>query len=123
MTLTFQSSNGVSSSPAPSAPATPIDATTFWPEPPETLDATGLVGPLVEDHLVRLVYFSQHATGSELANMCGGPYVAIQPIVRDLVRQHLFEIAGQKSLVEAGYRYALAPKGRERAEEALRRTW
>jgi hypothetical protein len=123
MTLTVQPGTDVSSPPAPTATATPIEATTFWPEPPETLAATGLVGPLVEDHLVRLVYFSQHATGSELASMCGVPYVAIQPIVRDLVREHLLEIAGQKSLVEAGYRYALAPKGRERAEEALRRTW
>ena len=90
--------------------AKPIEATTFWPEPPQTIAETGLIVPMVEDHLIRLVYFSQHATGSELAAMCGVPYVAIQPLIRGLVRDHLFEIAGQKSLVESGYRYALAPR-------------
>lgn len=124
MSISFQPGNGTASVPLPPPPsARPIEATTFWPEPPQTIAETGLIVPMVEDHLVRLVYFSQHATGAELATMCGVPYVAIQPIIRDLVRDHLLEIAGQKSLVEAGYRYSLAPKGRDRAEEAMKRTW
>jgi hypothetical protein len=127
MSLTLQPGNGVSS-PAPielhrTPGATPIEATTFWPTPPDTIEATGLIAPFIEDHLVRLLYFSQQATGSELATQCGVPYVVVQPLVRDLVRDHLFEIVGQKTLIEAGYRYMLAPKGRERAEEALHRTW
>ena len=127
MSLTLQPGNGVSTASSahlPPKPETaPIEATTFWPQPPETIALTGLIGPFVEDHLVRLLYFSQQATGSELATLCGVPYVAVQDIVRALVRDHLFEIVGQKTLIEAGYRYGLAPKGRERAEEALRRTW
>lgn len=103
--------------------AVPIEATTFWPEPPESIAATGLIQPFVEDHMIRMLYFSQQATGADLATMCGVPYVAIQPIIRDFVRDHIFEIAGQKSLVESGYRYTLAPKGRVRADEALRRSW
>jgi predicted ATPase with chaperone activity len=49
--------------------------------------------------------------------------VAIQEIIGGLARDHIIEIVGQKTLVQSGYRYMLAPKGRERAEEALRRTW
>src|SRR5687768_7067001 len=128
MSLTFQPGNGVSA-PAPTEPrpapaaAAPIEATTFWPKPPETIEETGLIAPVIEDHLIRLLYFSQQATGSELATQCGVPYVAIQPLIRALVRDHLFEIVGQKTLVEAGYRYTLAPRGQERAAEALNRTW
>jgi hypothetical protein len=123
ISLTLQPGNGIDDQEPVEQRATPIEATNFWPEPPETLEATGLIAPQVEDHLVRLLYFSQQATGSELAGMCGIPFVAIQPLIRGLVRDHLFEIAGQKTLVEAGYRYTLAPKGRGRADEALRRTW
>jgi hypothetical protein len=123
MTMTFQPGNGVSGPPAPPPQATPIEATTFWPEPPQTIEEAGLIAPFVEDHLIRLVYFNQHATGSELAAQCGVPYVAIQPLIRTLVQDHVFETVGTKSLVEAGYRYVLAPKGRERADEALKRTW
>jgi hypothetical protein len=127
MSLTFQSDNGVDVRlPAdlrPAPAATPIEATTFWPKPPESIEETGLIAPVIEDHLIRLLYFAQQATGSELAQQCGVPYVAVQPLVRNLVRDHLFEIVGQKTLVEAGYRYMLAPKGLERANEALTRTW
>jgi len=123
ISLTLQPGNGIDDPEPPEQQATPIEATSFWPEPPETIEATGLIQPVVEDHLVRLLYFSQQATGAELAGMCGVPYVAIQPVIRGLVRDHLLEIAGQKTLIEAGYRYMLAPKGRDRADEALRRTW
>ncbi|MFN8633658.1 MAG: ATP-binding protein [Chloroflexota bacterium] len=126
MALSFQpGTNTIAppTNPQPLPQASPIEATSFWPEPPQSLEETGLIVPLVEDHVIRLLYFSQHATGSELASKCGVPYIAIQPIIREMVRDHIFEIVGQKTLVESGYRYALAPKGRERADEALRRSW
>jgi hypothetical protein len=103
--------------------AKPIDETSFWPKPPETFEELGLIVPVVEDHIIRLLYFKQQATGSELAAGCGVPYVAIQDLIHGLARDHVIEVAGQKTLVQAGYRYMLAPKGRERADEALRRTW
>jgi len=127
MSLTYPPGNGVSASAPtqlrPPPAATPIEATTFWPKPPETIEETGLIAPVVEDHLIRMLYFSQQATGADLATKCGVPYVAVQSLVRNLVRDHIFEIVCQKSLVEAGYRYTLAPRGQERAEEALTRTW
>ncbi len=101
----------------------PADAPSFWPTPPRTLEETGLIAPFVEDHLVRLMYFSQQMTGGELATECGVPYVAVQPLIHGLSRDHILETMGQTSLVEAGYRYSLAPRGRQRAEEALQRTW
>jgi hypothetical protein len=123
MSLTMQPVNGTGAAAPPRPQPAPIEATTFWPKPPETIEEAGLIAPMVEDHLIRLLYFSQQATAAELAAMCGIPYVAIQPLIRTLVRDHLIEIVGQKSLVEAGYRYMLAGKGHARADEALRRTW
>ena len=108
--------------PAPT-PASPIDAANFWPRAPESIEESGLTAPFVEDHLVRLIYFAQQMTGAELAQASGLPYVAIQPLIQSMTQDHLLEVVGQTSLVASGYRYALAPKGRERAEEALDRTW
>lgn len=123
MSLTLQPENGSANGSFNGAYDTPIDTTDFWPKPPETVEDTGLVVPMVEDHLIRLLYFSQQSTGAELANLCGIPYVALQGLIHGLVRDHVFEIVGQKTLIEAGYRYQLAPNGRSRADEALRRTW
>ena len=30
----------------PTPSATPIEATTFWPKPPETIEETGLIAPV-----------------------------------------------------------------------------
>src|SRR4051794_30758455 len=121
------SGNGHTMIGAPAAPevdtSKPIDESKFWPKPPETFEELGLIVPVVEDHLIRLLYFKQQATGSELAAGCGVPYVAVQDLIHGLARDHIIEVAGQQSLVQAGYRYSLAPKGRDRADEALRRTW
>src|SRR3954466_13824639 len=56
----------------------PIDTTTFFPKPPESIEEIGLVVPFIEDHIIRVLYFSQQATGSQIAAGCGVPYVAIQ---------------------------------------------
>jgi hypothetical protein len=106
---------------SPSADATVASA--FWPASLQTIADSGLSVPFVEDHLVRLLYVGLQLTGAELATGCGLPYVAIQPIIRGLTRDHLFEAVGQTSVMESGVVYALAPVGRERAQEALNRTW
>ena len=89
MSLTIQPENGVggmaSMNLRATPPARPIEATTFWPTPPGTVEETGLIAPVIEDHLIRMLYFSQQATGSELATMCGVTYVVIQPLVNGLV--------------------------------------
>lgn len=124
MSLTLQPTNGHAADTFNGvSQRTPTETTTFWPKPPETIEETGLIIPVVEDHVVRLLYFAQQATGAELAASCGIPYVAIQDLIHGLVRDHIFEIVGQKTLIEAGYRYQLAPNGRARADEALHRTW
>jgi hypothetical protein len=95
----------------------------FWPDPPQTVEESGLSVPFIEDHLVRLLYFGQHMTGAELADGAGLPYVALQQLIHGLAREHFFEVVGQVSRVDSGYRYALAPKGHARASEALNYTW
>jgi hypothetical protein len=95
----------------------------FWPAPPRTIEDAGLIAPFVEDHLLRLLYFELQLTGVELASGCGVPYAAIQELVYGLNRDHFVEVVGQATPSDSGYRYALAPKGRARATEALQRTW
>jgi hypothetical protein len=95
----------------------------FWPVPPDTIAESGLSVPFVEDHLVRLLHFGQQMTGSELAAACGLPFVVVQGVIHSLTRDHLFEVVGQESRVESGYRYVLGPNGRVRAGEALSSTW
>ncbi len=105
--------------PALDSPAEP----SFWPGPPETVEESGLLLPFVEDHLVRLLYFGQQMTGAQLAAACGLPYATMASVLHGLSRDHLVEVVGQDSMLDSGYRYALAPKGRVRADEALHRTW
>src|SRR5919198_1733634 len=105
----------------PNVPRT--EAPAFWPSPPRTLAESGLVAPFVEDHLLRLLYFELQMTGAELAAACGLPYGTVHPLIHGLNRDHLFEVVGQAAPSDSGYRYALAPKGRGRAQEALQRTW
>ncbi|MCC6177124.1 MAG: ATP-binding protein [Chloroflexi bacterium] len=125
MSTTYPRNDFVTSTGGESAVAfrAPLEATRFWPAPPQTIEETGLIRPLIEDHLIRLLYFAQQLTGGDLATRAGVPYIVIQPVVQSLVKDHIFEVVGQKSLVEAGYSYMLAPKGRVRADEALQRTW
>jgi hypothetical protein len=109
--------------PAIDAEESPAAARAFWPSPPQSVAESGLSVPFVEDHLVRLMYVGLQMNGAELAAGCGLPYVAIQPLIRALARDHLFEVVGQTSVMESGVIYALAPKGRERAQESLDRSW
>jgi hypothetical protein len=95
----------------------------FWPHPPQTVEESGLSVPFIEDHLTRLLYFKQQMTGAELASECGLPYVAVQPLIHRLARDHFFEVVGQVARVDSGYRYALASKGHSRAAEALNYSW
>ena len=97
-------------------------APVFWPDPPRTIAESGLQVAFVEDHLIRLLYFGLQMTGAELAEAAGLPYAAIQPLVRGLDRDHVIEVVGQTAPAEQNYRYALAPRGRQRADEALHRT-
>src|SRR6266581_6472529 len=105
------------------APATAARTASFWPTPPQLISESGLPVPFVEEHLVRLLYFGQHMTGSELAAACGLPFLVIQPLIHGLTRDQLFEVVGQVARVESGYRYALAPLGLARAKETLNFTW
>ncbi len=111
------------SAPVAPGPAAAIETTSFLPAAPRTIEETGLVIPFIEDHLIRLLYFAQELSGGDLARECGLPYGTIQSLIHNLVRDHLFEIVGQKTLMESGYSYQLAPRGRERASEALQRSW
>ncbi|HEX3243900.1 MAG TPA: ATP-binding protein [Chloroflexota bacterium] len=95
----------------------------FWPSPPQTIAESGLEVPFIEDHLIRMVYTALQMNGAELAAGCGLPYVAIQPIIRTLARDHLFDAVGQTAVMESSVIYALGPKGRDRAQESLSRTW
>ncbi|MFN8522096.1 MAG: ATP-binding protein [Chloroflexota bacterium] len=103
--------------------SSPVDRSSFWPEAPTSIDEAGLNVALVEDHLVRTLYFGLSMSGADMAAACGLPYVALSEIINQLARDHVFEMSGRDSLTESGYRYSLAPRGRDRAEEALERTW
>ena len=108
------------SDPASSAFA---ERATFWPAPPRTVAATGLLAPFIEDHLLRLLYFGLQMTGAELASACGVPYGTVQPLVHGLTRDQLLEVVGQAALTESGYRYMLAPKGRDEAKLPWSMAW
>ncbi|MCC7103519.1 MAG: ATP-binding protein [Chloroflexi bacterium] len=111
---------GTVASPAP-VRSTGDDAR-FVPGMPTTLEQTGLAQPLIEDHIIRTLYFQQALTAVEIGQEIALSYQVVGPLVKELSAQHFLEVKGQRGMGDSGYVYALVGKGKERAEEALAKT-
>lgn len=95
----------------------------FFPAAPQSLAESGLTSSFVQEHLLRLVYFADQATGAELADECGVPYASvIGPELEHLRRDHLVEVRTQRVVGEAGFVFGLTARGTTRALGALQKT-
>jgi hypothetical protein len=98
-------------------------STSFTPQMPESLAASGLNPAFVEEHVLRCLYTAPQTTGAQLAATCGLAFQSGIGTVLDNLRQdHQVEIRGQRGIGEAGYAYLLTSKGTARALEALEKT-
>jgi len=91
-------------------PATPQ----LHPPAPTTLDATGLNADLVQQLLLKTLYFGGELTGADLGKRLGLGFSVIEPLMEFLKQQRLCEIAGGSVFGSASFRFRITDAGRAR---------
>jgi hypothetical protein len=110
-------------SPQRSVPTGPRGEALEFLTPPRTVADTGLTATMVEDHLIRTIYFANELAAADLATEVGLLYQVLDEPLKGLTKEQYLEIKGQRGLGEAGYIYTLTSKGKARALECLQKTW
>ena len=91
----------------------------FLPATPHSLEEAGLSSSLVEQLLLKNLYFRPEATGRELAQALGLRFSVIEPIVLLLKKVRHIEIKRSSSIGTVSASFALSEAGRARAKEYL----
>lgn len=107
----------------PSAPPGDAPPAFSFLTQPRTVAETGLSESMIEDHIVRTLYFANELAAAELAHETGLPYNVLDIPMKGLTKDLFLEIKGQRGVGDAGYIYTLSSKGKARALECLQKTW
>jgi predicted ATPase with chaperone activity len=89
------------------------------PLAPTTLEQTGLKVDLIEQLLLKTLYFSGEQTGNELAERLGLAFSVFEGCLDSLKQLRLLEIAGGSVFGGSSYRYRITDAGRSRANLML----
>jgi predicted ATPase with chaperone activity len=89
------------------------------PPIPETIEESGLAEAMVEQLIVKTLYFRNETQGRELSLALGLKFSAIEAIVDFLKRQHLVQVKRSLGLGNISAVYALTENGRTLAREYL----
>jgi len=91
----------------------------FVPPEPESLEDTGLPPTLVEQLIVKILYYRGEMYGRNLATAIGLRFSVIQPLVEALLVQHTIQIKSSLGVGMIGSMFALTDAGRGRAREYM----
>jgi predicted ATPase with chaperone activity len=86
---------------------------------PETLEDTGLPSSMIEQLVLKILYFRGELLGRDLALCLGLKYSIIEETVENLKRQHLIAAKRSLGLGNSSALFALAEAGRNLAREYL----
>jgi predicted ATPase with chaperone activity len=89
------------------------------PVAPATLEQAGLHNDVVEQLLLKTLYFSGEQAGTDLAKRIGLGFGVFERILEFLKQQRLCEISGGSVFGGSSYRYRLTDAGRSRAGQAV----
>lgn len=95
------------------------ELTTLHPIAPATLEQAGLNVDLVQQLVLKTLYFSGELIGTEVAKRLGLAFSVIEPTLEFLKQQRLCEIGGGSVFGNASYKYRITEAGRGRASLAL----
>ncbi len=103
-----------------------IQAGSFVPRAPRSIEDTGLTMGLLTDMALKILYFESYLAGRELAERMGLPFAGVlDKILEFLKRERLCEVrgaTGMSGFSEAAYEYILTSRGREMAQDAQQRS-
>jgi len=88
-------------------------------EEPESIADTGLAESLLEQLILKILYFRGDLYGQDLSQAIGLKYSVIQELVEGLKLHHLVQVKRSLSMGSVGSLLALTETGRARAREAL----
>src|ERR671938_214878 len=90
----------------------------FYPPEPKTVAETGLDPNFLTDLALKNLYLRVVATGNELADQLGLPFVGVvESLIEPLRRDHLVEVRGGSGVSSSSYQLAITHEGRTRARE------
>jgi predicted ATPase with chaperone activity len=95
------------------------DVDLLAPPVPETIEDTGLPASLVEQLLLKIMYFRGDMYGHELATAVGLPFSVISAIMDALKLQHMAEVKRSLGFGNVSALFSLTVAGRERAKDTL----
>jgi DNA-binding MarR family transcriptional regulator len=96
----------------------PADGRPF-PKEPSNIAATGLTETMVEQLVLKAIYFRGDITGGELADALGLKYSILEPLVENFRRQQIITVKRSLGMGTISAVLALTEHGRQRAQENL----
>lgn len=97
----------------------PAEIGQFAPPEPESLEQTGLPESLLEQLIVKILYFRGDLYGQDLSKAIGLKFSVIQDIVESLKLRHQVQVKRSLGMGNVGAVFALTEAGRGRAREYL----
>lgn len=91
----------------------------LYPPVPESLEDTGLPLNLIEQILIKLLYFRTELSGRDLAREMGVPYSLIDPIVEGFKRNHMLAVRRAFGIGSITSVLALSEAGRQLARQHM----
>jgi DNA-binding MarR family transcriptional regulator len=95
------------------------DTSLVYPREPNTAAATGLAETLIEQLIMKAIYFRGDMVGSELAEALGLKFSILEPIVETFRRQQLITVKRSLGMGNVSAVLTLSEQGRERAQEYI----
>ncbi len=91
----------------------------FVPPVPKTVEETGLTSSIIEQLIVKSVYFQAEMIGHDIANLLGLQFSILAPFIETLRRRRVLEVKGSLGFGDVSAVFALSDAGRTRARECL----
>ena len=96
-----------------------VDVDAFWPRPPRSLEEAGVSAGLVEQLILKNLYFRGEVTGRQLGRILGLQFSVIEPVIDFLKRARLVEVKGSSGFGTVSAVFSVSDSGRMRAKEYL----
>src|ERR1700683_2823174 len=95
------------------------DGHTGAPAEPESLEQTGLAGPLPAHLIIKILYFRGELYGQDLCQAMALRFSVIQEVLECLILQHQVQVKRSLGVGRISSLLALTESGRSRAREYL----
>ncbi|HET8547367.1 MAG TPA: hypothetical protein VFL57_05165 [Bryobacteraceae bacterium] len=91
----------------------------FQPPVPQTIEDTGLSHSLIEQLILKDLYFKSDMTGRDLATRLGLQFSLIEGFIENFKRQHLVDVKKSLAMGSISAWFSLSEAGRRAAQECL----